>query len=99
MIRLYGREWSAEDAAYAQELAADTSIPTMELVRLWAENRPSVRAARVTENRLPDTVNGAPVTEIGGHVTGKRRGRPKNEGALSGAERQRAYLERKRAKD
>jgi hypothetical protein len=86
---LYGREWSAADAAYAEALAADESIPTADLVRLWAEERPSVR---VTPSPL---VNGSPVTEIGGSVTPERdtdaqRRRDRD------AERQRRHRERKR---
>jgi len=46
-VMLYGREWSAADAAYARELAADDSIPTADLARLWATNRPSVRSESV----------------------------------------------------
>jgi hypothetical protein len=57
---LYGREWSAADAAYAEVLASDESIPTADLERLWATNRPSVRVT------LPSLANGSPVTEIGG---------------------------------
>lgn len=77
---LYGVEWPAEDAAYARALAADTSIPTTELVRLWAEERPSVRAKRAQQTQPSpeerdahwakvDAVNGSPVKEIGGPAT------------------------------
>src|SRR4029077_418721 len=40
---LYGKWWSAEDAAYAKELELDTSLRAPDLERLWRTNRPSVR--------------------------------------------------------
>jgi hypothetical protein len=43
-VLLYGKWWSAEDADYAREIEADQSLRAPDLVRLWAENRPSVRA-------------------------------------------------------
>jgi hypothetical protein len=96
---LYGREWSAEDAAYARQLREDKSLSAVDITRLWAENRPSVRRDSVT--KTPE-MNGSPVTEIGGSVTEtpsvteKKQGRPKAERSLSDAERARAYRERKR---
>jgi hypothetical protein len=96
---LYGREWSAEDAAYARQLQEDKSLSAVDITRLWAENRPSVRAARATENPLPATVNGSPVVEIGGPATEKRRGRPPSDNSLSSTERSRLHRERKARKD
>lgn len=43
-VQLYGRWWSAEDADYAREIEADEGLRAPDLVRLWSENRPSVRA-------------------------------------------------------
>jgi hypothetical protein len=60
---LYGREWSAEDAAYARELQEDKSLSAVDITRLWAESRPSVRAIKT-----PETMNGSPVKEIGGPI-------------------------------
>jgi hypothetical protein len=48
-VFLYGRWWSAEDAAYAAELQADTSLRAPDLERLWRTRRPSVRSARERE--------------------------------------------------
>lgn len=55
LVLLHGRWWSRADAAYARELEV-SGLSTPEIVRLWESDRPSVRK----------TVNGVPVTEIGG---------------------------------
>lgn len=49
---LYGREWSAADAAYARELMENEGLTAADLARLWATERPSVRATLSTSEPL-----------------------------------------------
>jgi hypothetical protein len=95
MVLLHGKWWSPEDAAYAKELEV-SDLSTPEIVRLWAENRPSVRK----------TVNGSPVAEIGGPERLKTpedggRKTPEDGGgrlkALRRRERNSRYHERRKA--
>jgi len=60
-VLLYGKWWSADDADYAKELELDRSLRAPDLVRLWAENRPSVRAKAAGVDMSAD----APMSTLG----------------------------------
>jgi hypothetical protein len=98
-VVLYGREWSAEDAAYAKQLQDDRTLSAVDITRLWAREPAKCAGGPRHGKSAPVTINGQSVTEIGGTVTENQRGRPRSEKSASDAERARAYRERKRAKD